>query len=500
MRVVAHGFLLRGNRAVQVAAALGIFRLADRDGGTQWPQIAKAFLLGRVQPFDHSQPLAGLTVLRQHGDQPQQGRRVVIVQGQCLTIARLGIVQLVLLRLHTTQSDIAFDLSRLTGDGLLQQAARPHQVMVGFGFVSLAQQIPVAIALQRRLPARVAATAGGTLEQFIGVAQAALTLTNDPQTAQRVGVLRLFFESCQKGLLGDIQLVVLKRLETACQVRILLGSHGSRATAVHLRANLGVIRIGLEVLLKQRDLRRSWRTQPHQTLAPTFGSLTTQLGQGRQLTQATNTVGTGRLVAQQQLGQHQFDLGVVRALLQQTLQALARLGPAAGRVTEVVVELQAQLPLRCLARENLPINRHGLVQLARRCQQARLLQLIEVVAALQGDGLFQQQRLRFTGMGLLELIQVAIGASRTVGLELQQAQTVNRIGLLRIDQQQFFPGFGGPDLVTLCLPVLPLLQQRLAGAIERGKAAAVDQGGENPEGYGVTARWHCFSHIGCNFP
>jgi len=91
-------------------------------------------------------------------------------------------------------------------------------------------------------------------------------------------------------------------------------------------------------------------------------------------------------------------------------------------------------------------------------------------------------------MRLLQLVQITVGTRDTLRFELEHAQSVKRIGLLRINQQQFFPDLSGPDRVVLCLPELPLLQQRLACVAELGIATALNQGCEYPEGYGVTAR------------
>ena len=103
-------------------------------------------------------------------------------------------------------------------------------------------------------------------------------------------------------------------------------------------------------------------------------------------------------------------------------------------------------------------------------------------------------------MGLFQLRQVIARAGHALGLEFQQAQAIQRVHLLRVDQQQFFPDLCRPCRVVLGLPVFTLLKQCPARVIERGKTAAVNQCCKYPEGYGVVARGHVVSHIGCNFP
>ena len=303
-RIIADGFLLRRDRTLEITTARRIFGLAHRYRGFQRTQVAQTLLLGRGHALDHLHGLAGLTVLRHHGDQPEQRIRVVVVQAKGLTIAGLGIGQLVLFSLYPAQRNIAFGLTRLAGDGLLQQAARPWQVLTGPRFVGLTQQAPVAVTVQRRLPALVGTAGSGPAQQLIGVTQTALTLTHQTEAAQGVGVLRLFFEAGQKRLFSDVQLVVLQRLVAARKVGVHVGRAARFGTAEHLRADLAVVRVGLEISLKQRDVRRAWGAQPDQPLAPAFGGFTAQFRQRRQLRKALQTFRTGAFIANQQFGQY----------------------------------------------------------------------------------------------------------------------------------------------------------------------------------------------------
>ncbi|WP_243667018.1 hypothetical protein [Pseudomonas brassicae] len=66
---------------------------------------------------------------------------------------------------------------------------------------------------------------------------------------------------------------------------------------------------------------------------------------------------------------------------------------------------------------------------------------------MQGDLLLQQQGLALARVRLLELVEVALGALHAIAIEFQQPQAVQRVGLLRVDQQQLAPRLGGAVLV-----------------------------------------------------
>lgn len=104
-----------------------------------------------------------------------------------------------------------------------------------------------------------------------------------------------------------------------------------------------------------------------------------------------------------------------------------------------------------------------------------------VVARLQGNGLLQQQGRAFARVGAPQLPKIIAGTVDAFSLELEHAQAIQGIGLLGVDQQQLFPDFGGPRLIILGLPVLALLQQRLASVVEGGVAGAVHQACKYPE-------------------
>ena len=425
--------------------------------------------------------------MRHHGDQPQHCVRVVSVQGQGLTVAGLGTVQLVLLSLHTGEGNVAIGLTRLAGNGLLQQAASFGQIIASAGFFGLVEQAPVTVTVQRRLPARVAAAADGPAQQFIGIVETPLALAHHAKAAEGIAVAGLFLEPRHKRLLGNLQLLVLQGLEAPRDLGVLLRRHTRSAAAVHLRANGRVIRVGLEISLEQRLVHGSWRADPDQPFAPAFSGLAAQLRHRRQLRQAAQAFGTGGFVAYQQLGQRQAYPGVVRRLLLQTLQALTRLAPAAGRIAQGVVVLQRQITLGRLAGEDLAVDRHRLGKFAVGHQQARRVQLLGVVARLHGNGLLQQQGRAFARVGTTQLPQVIAGTVKALALELKHAKAIECIGLFGVDQQQLFPDLGGPRLVILGLPVLTLLQQRLARVVKGGKAGAVYQACEDPEREGVAA-------------
>ena len=485
LRVVAHGLFQRLASAGQVATALGVAGLAYGDGRAQHAQVAQAFALGIAEPVDQALAFAQLAVLRQHADQPAQRIGVAGIQAQGLAIGGFGAVELTLGGLQVGQADRPLHLARVHRDGALQQLAGVLRIAGVAGGIGLVQQHPVAVALQGALPAAAVATADGLLEQCIGVAQAALALAHDAQPAEGVGILRLLAQTGLERLLGLGQVVGVQRLEAAHQVAVLALDGAGLAgtgTALELVADLFVVRVGLEVGIEQRHLGGARRTQPGQALAPALDRFTADhrvVGIGRQ---PANALHPRAFVAQQQLGQVELDLGVVRRLALQALQALARFLPAGGGVAQVAVELQAQFALGCTATEQRAVCRHGLIQLARFGELAGLLQLRGVIGAVQGDLLLQQQGLTLAGVRLPELVEVALGALRAIAIKLQQAKAVQRVGLLRIDQQQLAPCLGGAGGVFAGLPVLTLFQQDLAVLAELGKAAVVDQGGKHPNG------------------
>ena len=199
------------------------------------------------------------------------------------------------------------------------------------------------------------------------------------------------------------------------------------------------------------------------------------------------------------LGQEQRGVGVVRVLAADTLHAAAGLGPVRVDVAQVVVELQADLPLRGLAAQRTAIDFGGLRALVALDQQAGLIEQLLVGRIGQADVLLQQQGLARQRLDGLQALQVASGAGQVAVLDRDEAQAIERIRLRRIDQQQFLPDLAGALGLILRLPEMPLLNQQALGIAALGLGAAMGQGGEQRQSQRAVAE-HGDSQSGSRRP
>ena len=260
-----------------------------------------------------------------------------------------------------------------------------------------------------------------------------------------------------------------------------------------------VIRVALEKLFEQRLLGRLGRAYPGQGQAPALVGVTADILALGQFGQRANAFLTRALVARQVLGEEQRDIRVVGVFPLQALHTTASLAPVLIDIAQVVVELETDLPLPWLAAQCAAIDIDSLGALIGLDQQAGLIQQLLVGRIEQANILFQQQGLARHWLQRLQALQILASLGRLAGLHRDQAETIQRIRMVGIEQQQLVPHLCGALGLFLALPELPLLDQQATWVFGLGLNTAMGQNGQQRQGQRAVAE-HGDSQSVCTRP
>ncbi|AZG10377.1 hypothetical protein EGT29_22270 [Pigmentiphaga sp. H8] len=260
--------------------------------------------------------------LRQHVHQALQGGKVVLVARQHAAedFLRLGV--LAALGQHAAQRDFGRPIVLRQFDGLFQLLLCLFQFAGFAGAFGAGVERPVPGDAQHLLPAAARARLPrGAREEFHGFVGTLLLEAQDAHATQRVGVVGIGLEQGGEVRFGAVEVAAFQFLECAAQLRVLRrgrggagrGASSGPACAAVLLADLGVVRMGLQVGFEQGSVGGAGITVPGQRRPPAFVGVAADVLARRQPGQAADAFGPGAFLAGQQFGQRERDLDVVGA-------------------------------------------------------------------------------------------------------------------------------------------------------------------------------------------
>ncbi len=159
----------------------------------------------------------------------------------------------------------------------------------------------------------------------------------------------------------------------------------------------------------------------------------------------------------QMLGQRQRDGGIIGRGFGQALESLAGFFPAVGRAAQGLVILQRQRTIRRHAAEHGLVAFNRLLGLAALNLLAGLFQNLGARADL--NGLAKTCRMRRVRMVGLQARQIGLRRFGMAGFHFDHAEAVQGLNMVRVDRQQFVPGFGRALEIAAREPVIALFHQ-----------------------------------------